>query len=364
MLVLAARRAPPPERALTMFAAAALAGHLVQIQFLFETVAGTLVSTLLLAFAARLEPGTLPPAQWRHFPVVLAPVFGPRARAVFRRPGARAAVGAAAVVLAVAGLLINGAILTAADRRYTAPGSLPTAVVADGIEAFPPLAVVYRKYLFGALTRNWYSLREQDPEQADRLLRLADREAAAAVEREPWNWRIAHLLARLYRVAADTRPGYEARAHSHLERARTLAPAREVFPGPLAPPGDLASSPMPGGRPRTPLASIAWGRLPRDCAGGGVRRLAHHPLRLRPGAGRARRPRRRLPLPHQGVPVSAGLQYVEGMAVIAQRRRASRVHLRWHAGAWARCRFSTRGIARHSLRPYRYAGERGSERQR
>ncbi len=248
VLVLAARRAPPPERALTMFAAAALAGHLVQIQFLFETVAGTLVSTLLLAFAARLEPGTLPPARWRHFPVLLAPVFGPRARAVFRRPGARAAVGAAAVVLAVAGLVINGAILTAADRRYTAPGSLPTAVVADGIEAFPPLAVVYRKYLFGALTRNWHSLREQDPEQADRLLRLADREAAAAVEREPWNWRIAHLLARLYRVAADTRPGYEARAHSHLERARTLAPAREVFPGPLAPPGDLASSPMPGGR--------------------------------------------------------------------------------------------------------------------
>ena len=248
VLVLAARRAPPPERALTMFAAAALAGHLVQIQFLFDTAAGTLVSTLLLAFAARLEPGTLPPARWLRFPAPLARVFGPRARAVFRRPGARAAAGAAAVVLAVAGLMINAAILTAADRRYTALGSLPTAVVGDGIEAFPPLAVVYRKYLFVALAGRWQSLHEQNPEQAGRLLRLADREAATAVEKEPWNWRIAHMLAQLYRVVADTRPDYEATARSHLARAQELAPARDVFPAPLVPPGDLASSPLPGGR--------------------------------------------------------------------------------------------------------------------
>ena len=248
VLVLAARRAPPPERALTMFVAAALAGHLMQLQFLFDTAAGTLVSTVLLAYAARLEPGTLPPARWLRVPAPLARVFGPRARAVCRRPGVRAAAAAAAVVLAVAGLGINGTILKAADERYTAPGSLPTAVVADGIDAFPPLAVFYRKYLFGELARSWPSLHEQNPEQAGRLLRLADREAAATLEKEPWNWRIAHLLARLYRVVADTRPDYEATARSHLARAHALAPARDVFPAPLVPPADLASSPLPGGR--------------------------------------------------------------------------------------------------------------------
>ena len=248
VLVRAARRAPPPERAVTLFAAAALAGHLMQLQFLFDTAAGTLVSTVLLAYAARLEPGTLPPALRLRVPAPLARVFGPRARAVCRRPGVRAAAGVAAVALAGAGLVITGTMLTAADQRYTDPESLPTAVVADGIDAFPPLAGVYRKYLFEALARRWPSLHEQRPAQAGRLLRLADREAAAAVEQEPWDWRTAHLLAQLYRVVADTRPDYAATARRHLARAHALAPAREVFPAPLVPPGDLASRPLPGGR--------------------------------------------------------------------------------------------------------------------
>ena len=248
VLVLAARARPPPERALTMFAAAALAGHLAQIQFLFETAGGTLVATLLLAFAARLEPGTLAPALRLRFPAPLARVFGPHARAVFSRSGARRATGAAAVALAGAGLVVNGTILAAADTRYTAPGNVPIIAVAEGIEAFPPAAAVYRKYLFEVFARSWQPIYEQDPEAADELLRWVDREAAAAVRREPWNWRVEHLLARLYRVVAAARPDYEARAQSHLARARTLAPAREVFPAPLVPPGDLTTSPLPDGR--------------------------------------------------------------------------------------------------------------------
>ena len=257
VLVLAARAAPPPRRALTMFAAAALAGHLVQIQFMFDTAAGTLVSTLLLAVAARLEPATLTSAWRLRFPAPLARVFGPRARALFSRPGARAATGAAAVVLAVAGLAVNGTILGAADTRYTAPGNRPIVAVAEGIEAFPPGAAVYRKYLFVALARDWQRLHEQDPEGADELLRWVDREAAAAVRWEPWNWRMEHLLAQFYRVVADTRPDYEARASSHLTRAHTLAPAREVFPAPLAPPGDLAGAPLPDGR-----EELRWPAMP------------------------------------------------------------------------------------------------------
>ena len=142
---------------------------------------------------------------------------------------------------------MNGTILRAADTRYTAPGNLPTTVVSEGIEAFSPMAAIYRKYLFGALARNWRSFHEQDPQRADGLLRWVDPEAAAAVRWEPWNWRIEHLLARLYRVVADTRPDHEARARSHLPRARTLARAREVFPAPLVPPGDLAAGPLPDG---------------------------------------------------------------------------------------------------------------------
>ena len=265
VLVLGARAAPPPERALTMFAAAALAGHLAQIQFLFDTVGGTLVATLLLAFAARLEPATLTPARWLRVPAPLARVFGPRARALFSRPGARAATGAAAVALAVAGLALNGTILKAANTQYTAPGDRPMAAVAEGIEAFPPAAAFYRKYLIAALARNWRPLHEQDPEGAEELLRWADREATAAVRWEPWNWRIEHLLAQFYRVVADTRPDYEARASNHLALARALAPAREVFPAPLVPPGDLAGDPLPDGG-----VELRWPATP----GAGYRQIA------------------------------------------------------------------------------------------
>ena len=327
VLVLGARAAPPPERALTMFAAAALAGHLAQIQFMFDTVGGTLVATLLLVFAARLEPATLTPARWLRFPAPRARLFGPSARAVFSRPGARAATGAAAVVLAVARLAGNGTILKAANTQYTPPGDLPIAAVAEGIEAFPPAAAFYRKYLIAALARDWRPLHEQDPEGAEELLRWADREATAAVRWEPWNWRIEHLLAQFYRVVADTRPDYEARASSHLiSRARTRPRARGVSRA-ARPAGGSRGGPPAGRGCGTALACYARGGLSPDCpdcARGGVRRLAHHPLRLRPGAGNACRARRRFPLPHQGVPVSAGLQSMGAMAVIAWRRGAAR----------------------------------------
>ena len=56
----AVRAMAPPERTLTVFAAAAIAGHLVQIQFLFDVAVGNLVGTILIAFAARLETSALP----------------------------------------------------------------------------------------------------------------------------------------------------------------------------------------------------------------------------------------------------------------------------------------------------------------
>lgn len=246
VLLRTARGMAPPERAFTVFAAAALAGHLVQVQFLFDTASGMLLSTLLLAFTASLESRTLPP-RWRpRLPERLATILGPGGRAIFRRRSARAALGAGAVALALSGLALNRTILTAADKRYVDPGSSPSAVAAEGIEAFPPLAGFYRRIWFSRLTRAWPRLRSQDPARAAALLDWADREAVEAVRSEPWNWRIEHRLARLYRVVADTDPGYEATAQRHLSRARELAPARAVFPTPLKPPAELAARPLPG----------------------------------------------------------------------------------------------------------------------
>ena len=268
VLLRAARTSAPPERAFRVFAAAALAGHLVQVQFLFDTAAGNLLATLLLGFAVSVESRALP-SRWRarlpHGPASLQrrlatlrgrlesrvrTIFGcqpARTSLVAAVPGA-VVLGAAAVGLALWGLALNRSIFAAANNRHVAPGSVVASVTGEGIEAFPPLAGFYRKFLFAELTLIWPALRAQDPARAAALLDRTDREAAEAVRSEPWNWRFAHLLARMYRVVADTEPEYEAMAQRHLERARELAPARDVFGAPLESPSGLEVRALPGDR--------------------------------------------------------------------------------------------------------------------
>ncbi len=242
--------ASAPERAFTVCAGAALAGHLVQVQFLFDTVWGSLVSTLLLAFAATLEPG-LPLTLGARLTGRLAAATARVRRGCARLPGRRLGtvlLGAAAVALALAGLAVNRTILKAADKRHVARDAVPKGVTREGIEAFPPLAGFYRNELFSQLALSWPGLRARSPALAGELLAFADGQAAEAVRREPWNWRIEHLLAGFYRIVAGTEPGYGAKAGHHLARARALAPARDVFPARLAPPSELASTALPGGR--------------------------------------------------------------------------------------------------------------------
>ncbi|MDE0051111.1 MAG: O-antigen ligase family protein [Rhodospirillales bacterium] len=264
--VLAARTLSGPDRAFAVFAAAALAGNLVQLQFLFDTPAGNLFATFLLAFAARLESRALPPA-WRACLPARAKAPISRALRVLRRRGAAAALAAAAVTLALWGLAVNRAILAAADSRHVGSVAVPTFATAEGIEAFPPLAGTYRMFLFLELTRNWAAVRAADPAAASRLLAWADREADAAVASEPWNWRIEQTLAHLYRAVADTEPAYEARARRHLERTRLLAPAREPFPAPLQPPGDLLAMPATAGPGNAAAGAIELRWSPSPGAG-------------------------------------------------------------------------------------------------
>ena len=252
VLLRAARAAAPPDRVFAVFVAAAVAGHLVQLQFLFDTAVGTLFATITLAFAATLEPETVPRAYQPRVPGALArrlrgvaPRTGGLARPQ-RRRAVRAALGVAAVSLAVWGLAVNRTIHLAADARHVALDAVATTVTAEGIEAFPPLADFYRRTLFLDLARHWPTRRSEDPQLAAQLLEWADRESQATVRSQPRNWRIAHELAQLYAVVAATDPDYADSARRHIARANELAPAREVFPLPLEPPSNLASSAAPG----------------------------------------------------------------------------------------------------------------------
>ena len=280
-LLRAARAAAPPERTFTVFAAAALAAYLAQIQVLFDTTAGNLLATLLLAFAARLEAQG-PADAWRpRVPAPLAAALA-RWRAPLTRREARTALGAGAVALALAGLSTNQAILGAADARHFAPGPAPSRTMAAGIAAFPPLANTYRRYLLAELARVWPELRARDPAEAAALLAWAAREGEAAVRAEPSNWRIEHGLARLYRIAAATDPDLEAHARRHLARARSLAPARAVFTPALAPPGALSARPLADGRVELrwqPSPGAGYHQIARSAAPGAWRpvRFAYDP---------------------------------------------------------------------------------------
>lgn len=273
VLVLAARAMAPPGRAFAVFAAAALAGYLVQLQFLFDTAAGNLFTAIVLAFAARLEPDALPPAWRARLPARAGASIACLLRP-FRRSAARAVLGVAVVALALWGLAVNKTILAAADSRYVASDALPTFATVEGIEAFPPLAGTYRMHLFLELGGRWAPLKARRPALANRMLAWAEREADAAVESEPYNWRIEQLLVILYRAVAETDPAYEQRARRHLERVQALAPARDPFPAPLRPPGDLAAAPGPvghdAGTSRAGTIELRWGPSP----GAGYHQLA------------------------------------------------------------------------------------------
>ena len=263
----AARRAPPPDRALILAAGAALAGALVQTQSLFDTTVGWLQTVLLLGFVVHLETASparprLPGQPWR-LPERWTGRLG------VARP--RAVLSAAALALAGAALAVNHAILDAADVRHTRLSLSSFQPLGDGIDAFPPLGNTYRKALIDEVAIHLPRIRDRDPGHARRLLDWAGREARALLRAEPRAWRAHQSLARMYRTAAAFEPHYAEASERHARRARALAPARAVWPAPLLAPGGLEIRALPDGR-----HELRWNRVP----GTGFHRLT---ARIPPG---------------------------------------------------------------------------------
>ncbi len=235
----AARRLEDPrERALAVFAGAALAGWFVQAQTAFYTAESWLQHMLLLAFLAHLEArmraGREPRAGFR-LPGRRA-LDAARARLARLAPGLRAAAGAATLGLAGASIASSAAIHAGAAAMWRADHGGPfIAEIERAIGAFAPLAAGPRIVLFNNLALNWKVLAEHQPLEAARLLALADREAEAALAAEPESWVLHHALARLYLKVAATRPDYAARAGRHLARSRVLAPNLDPMEAPLPP---------------------------------------------------------------------------------------------------------------------------------
>ena len=240
----AARAMEARERALAVFAGAALFGALVQSLFLFDTAVGALQSMLLLGFVVSLEAAAVPGRRRPRLPAGIA-----RAGVAQLRPGrARIAAGVVAVALAAAGLAVNHAIYRAADVNHLPRGDWSWRNMAGGIDGFRPLANTWRWWLFNELALHGPRILAEDGARARGLLEWAGREAEEAARMEPTNWRIRQSLAGMYSAAAATDPEYGAKARHYIERGRDLAPNRAMFPSVLEPPDGLAVRRLEDGR--------------------------------------------------------------------------------------------------------------------
>ena len=227
VLVRAARRGGARDQALIIFAGAALTGWFVQSQSLFYSHSTWLQHMLLLGFAAHWE--TTMRGEARPAGAGLRAVVTP-----LRHPVVRAAIGAGVVMAAGASLATSHAIYSGAEALYGAdrPGQFLTNMK-RAIDAFEPMANGPRVILFNNVAANWPILSTHHPEEAQRLLTWTGAEAAAALAAEPESWVVHHALARLYRVVATTKPGYDDLAERHFARSLALAPNFDPLATPI-----------------------------------------------------------------------------------------------------------------------------------
>lgn len=225
----AARGTDFRERILTLFVAAALAGHFVQNQFALYSSTGALQYILLLAFVANLERETSPAGAGCNFDAS-SRCFAP---APFRHNVARAVTAVGTIALVGTSLLANHAIYSSASAiirmdvadAANTPDQLRSAF--QRATDFKPLANDPRLLLFKKVTERWEVLRATSRVEAERMLALVNAEAAAALEDEPENWQIYVSLAKLYRVVSTSAPEYEDAARRYLEKSMELAPHRK-----------------------------------------------------------------------------------------------------------------------------------------
>ena len=251
----AAARTTGGEQAVALGAGAALTGLFVSGLYLFDTASGSLLTVVLLAFAASLErtafPGWRGPRPPGWLAALLAPGQVHRALA--------AATMTVALAAATTGLVTHQRILGAASDK--ALGEVDHEVIAEAIDAFGPLANTWRQVLFDAITEGWPRILAEDSAEAIVVLEWAADEGEAALRATPGDWRIHRSLAHMFRAVAETDPAYADEAERFLTSTRALTPARAVFPVDPEPPSALSLHRRADGR-----AELRW-RWPQESVG-------------------------------------------------------------------------------------------------
>lgn len=210
-----AKRVDIRSRIYLLFVGIALTGYFIQSQYAVANSTSSLQYFLLLAFVSRLETGEekIPTVGKRH--------------ASSLHNAMRIILVVSVLTLVGVGFLVNQAIYSAAfsikkttDQTNVIGKSID--FVKQAITQFGPLANTPRNILFSSAPDLWIQLRLRDKVEAERLLRLLNSEAAAALADEPENWIIHSNLAEMYWIIAAYNAEYEDVARRHSERARRI----------------------------------------------------------------------------------------------------------------------------------------------
>ncbi len=209
-----------------LFVGAALMGCFIQSQLGVNTASLSLQYFLLLAFVARLETSE-----------EKSPMVGSRQVSFLYAVIRTVIVIVSISTLVGTGFLINRAIYSAAFsiKRSTDALNGPSQsinLLKQAISQFQPLANTPRGILFSNGAHLWAKLRLRNVVEAERLLRLIDNEATAALADEPENRRIQSSLAETYGVIASCNTEYKdtARRYSELALGTDFSPKQETAP--------------------------------------------------------------------------------------------------------------------------------------
>ena len=239
MLFIVVRRArvqSPDAQLFTLFIGAALGAYFVQNLFLFDTPGTVGQLYLLVGFMVYVDSASRETAFDAGLPqaegVEAVPAFAASLDFLRTRSAKVVALAGASIFsLAAMYFLVVGPYVGArtvlvglgADPARASTWTDRIDFFDQSINASPALANYPRRFMFAVLSSNWGSLTEQEIQAT---LEAAEREGQAALESEPWEWRIHLALANLYQTASALDPSYAKRARVLVEEAIALAPER------------------------------------------------------------------------------------------------------------------------------------------
>ena len=216
-----------------VFIGAAFVGYLVQNLFLFDTPGSSVQLYLLIGFVLHLcgqpAPSALVGKQKPHAEEQASRNASGSLRKVVDATAFQVSTSVVVVLSLLAACYVlvvspyTGATRTHAALSGSRTGEERFALYQGAVSAAPGLANKTVTRFINVLFDYWDSLSDAERERA---LYIAERDVRAGVARDPHDWQLHAILARLLNRASQGSPALVAKSRLHTDRVAELAPGR------------------------------------------------------------------------------------------------------------------------------------------